>query len=104
VSTYEISTHALHQARALGLGLARDELTTLLIEFAEKAAIVTHPKGTRRFGGYVLDMDDTKVYGIAQLEAGVWVCPDCHGTQQHRMLDGVRWIDVNCQTCATVQP
>lgn len=95
----EITVHALNQARALGLGLDREDLVRLLAEFAQKAAIVTHPDGTRRFGGYVLDMDDHSVYGIFQLESGVWICPDCHGTQQHLMRDGKAWIEVPCQNC-----
>jgi hypothetical protein len=86
----------------LGLGEDADTLIALLAMFARRSAIVTHPRGTRRYGGYVLDVEGLRIYGISRLEDHRSVCPDCHGLGRHRMHDDCRWIEIPCQTCKEV--
>jgi hypothetical protein len=95
---YDVSSNAITRAMLYGLGEDQGQLVKLLQHFAHNAAIVTHPEGNRRYGGYVLDMDELCIYSISKLRHGA-VCPDCHGTKVHRQYDQHQWVDVPCQTC-----
>jgi hypothetical protein len=97
--TYDVSSQALTQAMELGLGDSPPELIQLLGDFARRSAIVTHTEGNRRYGGFVLDIDGSRIYGIAKLRRDQAVCFDCYGTGTHHMKDGPEWIEVPCQTC-----
>lgn len=95
--SFDVALTAINQAARLGLGTDADEITSLLGQFARRAALVTHPKGNRRYGGYVLRVEGPRVYSVAEYAPGEWVCPDCHGTGKHHQYDEGRWIDVPCQ-------
>jgi hypothetical protein len=99
MQTYDVSSNAITQAMLYGLGEDPEQLVKLLATFARSAAIVTHPQGNRRYGGYVLDIDGPRIYGIAKFRRER-VCPDCHGTRTHRHHDGHQWADVPCQACS----
>jgi hypothetical protein len=97
---YEVAHTAVAQAAELGLEGTRQQLRELLAGFALKSAIITHPLGTRRYGGYVLDIEEGRVYGIYKLHEGAVVCHDCHGTRRHHMHDqDTGWVEVPCQSC-----
>lgn len=95
---YDVATTAVSQAMELGLGDDPEQLVDLLAQFARRSAIVTHPRGNRRYGGYVLDVSGPRIYGVYAYD-NRRVCRDCHGTRRHRMRDGGRWVDVPCQAC-----
>jgi hypothetical protein len=99
--TFEVSSVAVQQAYNLGLGDDAEALVALLARFARAAALVTDDRGTRRYGGYVLDVRGCRVHSIAKLDPRASVCPDCHGTQRHRMSDNGKWVEVPCQACTT---
>lgn len=99
MQTYDVSSNALTQAMALGLGEDPERLVSLLADFARRSAIATHRHGNRRYGGYVLEVDGPRIYGIAKYQSNAIVCKDCYGTRIHRMRDGVRWVEVPCQSC-----
>lgn len=96
---YDVSSNAITQAMLLDLGEDPEKLVTMLASFARSSAIVTHPQGNRRYGGYVLDIEGPRIYGIAKYRKGP-VCRDCHGTGNHRQYDGGHWHDVPCQSCS----
>lgn len=94
--TFDVSSNAITQAMLFGLGEDPESLVSLIAMFARRSARVTHPYGNRRYGGYVLDVEGPRVYGLFKYDANP-VCPDCHGTGKHHMRDHGRWIDVPCQ-------
>ncbi len=94
-----ISEKAIAEAIGLGLHYVCDDVRGLLRGFAKDAAIVTHPRGNRRYGGYVLEVDENVVHGIAQFEPG-YVCNDCHGVGFHRIVDRSKVHNVPCQSCS----
>jgi len=97
--SYDVSTTALLQAQSLGLGEDLAELADLLAGFTRHSAIITHDLGNRRYGGYVLDVSEDRIYGIAKVDEDAAVCADCYGTGIHRMTDGDGWVEVPCQSC-----
>lgn len=99
MSVYDVSSTALLQAIGLGFDEDVEDLVVTLSAFAHRSAKVTHPRGNRRYGGYVLDVEDERIYGIYKFDERASVCTDCHGTRRHRMRDGRRWVEVPCQTC-----
>ena len=101
MQTFDVSLDAVNQAMSLGLGEDTDDLVSLIANFARSSALVTHPKGNHRYGGYILEIDGMLVYKIAKFNSSV-VCPECHGTGMHHQRDSGRWVDVPCQnpTCS----
>jgi hypothetical protein len=99
MTTYDVSTTAQLQAQSLGLGDDLAELADLLAGFARHSAIITHELGNRRFGGYVLDMHEGRIYGIDTVYEADTVCKDSYGTGIHRMTEGDSWVEVPCQSC-----
>jgi hypothetical protein len=96
-----VSDLAEKQARDYGLHLSGENLTRLLIRFVEESAIVTHKLGNRRYGDYVLDVEDETLYGIYKYIPGRYSCPDCYGVGFHKMRNGRGWTNVPCQNCTT---
>jgi len=94
--TFDVSSTAVLHAMHMGLGEDPEQLVSLLSNFARHSTRVTHPKGNRRYGGYVLDVNGPRVYDVAKFD-GRPVCQDCHGTGKHQMRDRGRWVDVPCQ-------
>jgi len=99
VMTFEISSTAIQRAMEFGLGTDPEALVTLIANFARHSAITTHPEGNRRYGGYVLDIRDFKVYTLEHYNPDRPVCPECHGTGHHRRRDGRAWAYVSCSLC-----
>ena len=94
--TFDVASTAVYQAMDYGLGSDPEEIVSLIGEFARHSARVTHPQGNRRYGGYVLDVDGTRIYGLAKFD-GQPVCPDCYGTGLLRQKVRGEWIDVPCK-------
>lgn len=97
---------AVDAALNMGLALDEDSAAELLGKFYSRAAIVTHDRGTRRFGGYVLEMseNETEIRNLSLYDPKVIPCIDCYGTGHQDMLDEGYWIKVPCQTCHVSDP
>jgi hypothetical protein len=100
-----VTERAIDQGFALGLPGDRGKVASLLQFFSERAALVTHPHGNRRYGGYVLDIDLSTgvIRGVYQYDDyGFAVCSDCFGTGKHDQYDSIesRWVRVPCAACA----
>jgi len=98
VLAYDVSGTAVLQAMQLGLGDDPAAVTALLSSYARRAALVTHPKGARRYGEYVLDMKGYQIYGIYPLEPRTF-CADCRGLKRRLVRVGPEWVEVPCETC-----
>ena len=88
-----IDPRAMAQARDFGLSSEH------LRQFASRAAIVTHSEGNRRFGGYVMWVEDDTIWSIDLFDKRMDVCDDCHGLGFHQMTEGGLVRMIRCQVC-----
>ena len=95
-----VASTALDQAVALGLATDRAGAYDVLLDFYDRAALVTHPHGSLRYGGYVLDIDGDDILGVYRFDDAE-VCPECHGSgklTQYDLYAGKK-VRVPCYQC-----
>lgn len=105
---YWVSNVAIRQAQELGLvqssvGDDRGPTIKKLAEMAKLSAIVTHPMGNRRFGDWVLQLNENKLESLARYEFTTQTdpnCPDCRGRGTVNVSEECSLCDGSgCQAC-----
>ena len=109
-----ITESAVEKAYSLGLDASDHEygLYGVLLDMLEQSAVITHPRGNRRYEDWVLSFSRGVLHNVHLIRCGecddkrrvqVWnECPDCHGKGCEACRGKGRIIGyIPCQKCCT---